>query len=107
MAAKPWDACLMGAQCSCLLACLGEQVRVELTEDKKNFARGKLVEVLQASAERIDPKCKHFGKCGGCHYQDLPYEKQLAAKTEILPISVTADREDRKPACLANCRITV
>ena len=62
----------------------GEQVRVELTEDKKNFARGKLVEVLQASPERIDPKCKHFGKCGGCHYQNLSYEKQLAAKTEIL-----------------------
>jgi 23S rRNA (uracil1939-C5)-methyltransferase len=62
----------------------GEQVRVELTEDKKNFARGKLLEVLEASPERIDPKCKHFGKCGGCHYQNLPYEKQLQAKTEIL-----------------------
>ncbi len=62
----------------------GEQVRVELTEDKKNFARGKLIEILKASPERIDPKCKHFGKCGGCHYQNLPYEKQLLAKTEIL-----------------------
>ncbi len=62
----------------------GEHVRVELTEDKKNFARGKLLELLKASPERIDPKCKHFGKCGGCHYQNLPYEKQLQAKTEIL-----------------------
>jgi 23S rRNA (uracil1939-C5)-methyltransferase len=62
----------------------GEQVRVELTEDKKNFARGKLLELLKASPERIDAKCKHFGKCGGCHYQNLPYEKQLQAKTEIL-----------------------
>jgi 23S rRNA (uracil1939-C5)-methyltransferase len=62
----------------------GEQVRLELTEDKKNFARGKLLEVLKASPERIDAKCKHFGKCGGCHYQNLPYEKQLQAKTEIL-----------------------
>jgi len=61
-----------------------EQVRVELTEDKKNFARGKLLEVLTASLDRIAPKCKHFGKCGGCHYQNLPYEKQLLAKTEIL-----------------------
>ena len=40
--------------------------------------------LLKASPERIDPKCKHFGKCGGCHYQNLPYEKQLQAKTEIL-----------------------
>ena len=62
----------------------GENVRVELTEDKKNFARGKLLEVIQASPERIQPKCKHFGLCGGCHYQNLPYEKQLQAKTEIL-----------------------
>jgi 23S rRNA (uracil1939-C5)-methyltransferase len=62
----------------------GEQVRVELTEDKKNFARGKLIELLKASPERIDPKCKHFGKCGGCHYQNLSYEKQLLAKTETL-----------------------
>jgi 23S rRNA (uracil1939-C5)-methyltransferase len=62
----------------------GEHVRVELIEDKKNFARGKPLEILKASPERIVPKCKHFGKCGGCHYQNLPYEKQLQAKTEIL-----------------------
>jgi 23S rRNA (uracil1939-C5)-methyltransferase len=62
----------------------GEQVRVELTEDKKNFARGKLFEILKASPDRIAPKCKHFAECGGCHYQNLPYEKQLLAKTEIL-----------------------
>jgi 23S rRNA (uracil1939-C5)-methyltransferase len=62
----------------------GEHVRVELTEDKKNFARGKLLELLRASPERISPKCKYFGLCGGCHYQNLPYEKQLQAKTEIL-----------------------
>jgi 23S rRNA (uracil1939-C5)-methyltransferase len=62
----------------------GEHVRLELTEDKKNFARGKLLEVLKESPERIEPKCKHFGKCGGCHYQNMPYEKQLQAKTEIL-----------------------
>jgi len=61
-----------------------EHVRVELTEDKKNFARGKLLEILKVSPERIDPKCKHFGTCGGCHYQNLTYEKQLQAKTEIL-----------------------
>jgi len=62
----------------------GEQVRVRLTQDKQNFARGELVEVVTASPERIDPKCKHFSKCGGCHYQNLSYENQLQAKTEIL-----------------------
>jgi 23S rRNA (uracil1939-C5)-methyltransferase len=62
----------------------GERVRVRLTAEKKNFARGEIVEILEASKDRIQPRCKHFGECGGCHYQNLPYEKQLAAKTEIL-----------------------
>lgn len=62
----------------------GENVRVRLVYEKNSFARGELLEVLTASPERITPKCKHFGKCGGCHYQNLPYEKQLQAKTEIL-----------------------
>jgi 23S rRNA (uracil1939-C5)-methyltransferase len=61
-----------------------EKVRVELTEDKKNFARAKLLEVLKASPDRVTPKCRHFIECGGCHYQNLAYEKQLQVKTEIL-----------------------
>ena len=62
----------------------GERVRVRLTAEKKNFARGEIIEILEASKDRIQPKCIHFGECGGCHYQNLPYEDQLAAKTEIL-----------------------
>jgi 23S rRNA (uracil1939-C5)-methyltransferase len=62
----------------------GEQVLVRLTEEKRNFARGELVEILEASPQRIAPRCVHFGVCGGCHYQHLPYEEQLNAKTEIL-----------------------
>ena len=67
----------------------GERVRVRLMEEKKNFARGETVEVLQASPERIIPRCKHFGECGGCHYQHLPYEKQPDIKTEILRDQLT------------------
>lgn len=62
----------------------GEKVRVRLTEEKKNFARGEIIEILEPSKDRIQAKCKHFGECGGCHYQHLPYEKQLEIKTEIL-----------------------
>jgi 23S rRNA (uracil1939-C5)-methyltransferase len=62
----------------------GEKVRVRLTQEKKNFARGEIVEILEPSPYRIDARCKHFGECGGCHYQNLPYEKQLEAKTEIV-----------------------
>ncbi|GAB4543559.1 MAG: 23S rRNA (uracil(1939)-C(5))-methyltransferase RlmD [Anaerolineales bacterium] len=62
----------------------GELVRVEIVEEKKNFARGKILEVMQAAPNRIAPKCKHFGACGGCRYQHLSYADQLKAKEEIL-----------------------
>ena len=62
----------------------GERVRVRLVQEKKNFARADLLEVLEPSPERIAARCRHFGECGGCHYQHLPYAAQLEAKTEIL-----------------------
>jgi len=68
---------------------IGERVRVKLAEEKKNFARGEIIEILEASKDRIAPKCKHFGECGGCHYQHLLYEKQLEIKTEILRDQLT------------------
>ena len=62
----------------------GERVRIRLVQEKKSFARGELLEVLEPSLERISASCRHFGECGGCHYQNLSYEAQLEAKTEIL-----------------------
>ena len=59
---------------------LGEEVEVEVTEVKKNFARGKLVRVVTPSAERATPECAVFGVCGGCQYQHLNYATQLALK---------------------------
>ena len=62
----------------------GERVRLRLIEEKRGFARGEIIELLQASSERIQPRCKHFGQCGGCHYQHMPYEMQLTVKADIL-----------------------
>ncbi|GAB4415182.1 MAG: 23S rRNA (uracil(1939)-C(5))-methyltransferase RlmD [Anaerolineales bacterium] len=62
----------------------GEKVHIRLVEEKKNFARAELLEVLQPSSQRIEPKCRHFSECGGCHYQHLSYEDQLMAKADIL-----------------------
>src|SRR5512144_68305 len=67
----------------------GERVRIRLTEEKRGFARGELLEVLEASPHRIAPRCVHFGICGGCHYQNLPYEEQLQVKAEILRDQLT------------------
>src|SRR5512138_2088199 len=67
----------------------GERVRVRLAEEKRGWGRGELVEILEASPQRIIPRCRHFGVCGGCHYQNLPYEEQLKAKREILRDQLT------------------
>jgi tRNA/tmRNA/rRNA uracil-C5-methylase (TrmA/RlmC/RlmD family) len=58
----------------------GELVKVEIVEVKKNYCRGKLLEVLKSSPDRVEPVCKYFGKCGGCQYQHLSYSKQLRLK---------------------------
>lgn len=62
----------------------GETVRVRLVEEKRRYARAKLLEVLIASPHRITPRCPHFTTCGGCHYQHMPYDAQLSAKVSIL-----------------------
>ncbi len=62
----------------------GERVRVALTVEKRGHARARLLEVLRPSPERVAPVCRHFGVCGGCHYQYLPYARQLEYKQLIL-----------------------
>jgi 23S rRNA (uracil1939-C5)-methyltransferase len=82
----------------------GETVRARIVEEKRGHARAELVEVLEASPERIAPKCKYFFSplsaaegggegqgvgCGGCHYQHMPYAAQLSAKESILRDQLT------------------
>ncbi len=62
----------------------GELVRVQLVETKRRHARAALVEVLEASPDRVLPRCRHFTTCGGCHYQHIDYAAQLSAKAAIL-----------------------
>ncbi len=61
-----------------------ERVQVEITEQKPHHAWGRLLKVLEASPLRIAPRCPHFGECGGCHYQHLPYEEQVSLKARLL-----------------------
>jgi 23S rRNA (uracil1939-C5)-methyltransferase len=62
----------------------GEEVTIELLEEKGKFSRGRLLEVNRSSAKRVSPPCPHFGVCGGCHYQMLDYADQVALKISIL-----------------------
>jgi 23S rRNA (uracil1939-C5)-methyltransferase len=67
----------------------GETVRVEIVGEKSRHVLARLVEILVPSELRIEPRCRHFGVCGGCHYQHMPYASQLVAKTKILADQLT------------------
>lgn len=62
----------------------GETIRARLTTEKRHFARAELVEVLEPSPDRVTARCAHFGTCGGCHFQHIAYEAQLAAKQTVV-----------------------
>ena len=62
----------------------GERVRVEITRDHGGFAGARMRELLEPSAERAEPRCPVFGRCGGCHYQHAAAEFQAARKAEIV-----------------------
>ena len=58
----------------------GETVTASVTRQKKNFAEADLVSVEVPSPDRVEPPCPYFGRCGGCSYQHIAYDKQLAFK---------------------------
>ena len=62
----------------------GERVVVEVREEHPSYIVGEVVEVLRASAERVEPRCPHFGACGGCQLQHISYEEQGRIKRGVL-----------------------
>ena len=60
----------------------GDVVDVFITKNKKDWAEGKASQIIEYSKERVTPFCIHFGICGGCKWQMLPYEKQLEYKEQ-------------------------
>jgi 23S rRNA (uracil1939-C5)-methyltransferase len=62
----------------------GELVSIESSGRKKKFLRGRLERIVEPSPERVAAPCPHFGACGGCQYQHIPYEAQLRYKADIL-----------------------
>jgi 23S rRNA (uracil1939-C5)-methyltransferase len=60
----------------------GDVVDVFVTKDKKDWAEGKATKIKEYSQDRVTPFCIHFGICGGCKWQMLPYEKQLEYKEQ-------------------------
>lgn len=60
----------------------GELVKARVYRNRVNYSDADLVEVIEASTDRIEPVCKLFGECGGCQYQHMSYDAQLAWKKQ-------------------------
>ena len=58
----------------------GDTVRARVTKVKRNHAEALATEVVAPGPQRVDAPCAHYPACGGCRFQDLAYEAQLAAK---------------------------
>ena len=66
------------------LAAPGDRLRVRIEREQGNVLFASIEEIIAPSPLRIEPPCPYFGRCGGCDFQQLPYEAQLAAKAEII-----------------------
>ncbi len=62
----------------------GQQVEIEITKKKDTFAEAKVVKVLRRAKDEIPARCTHFHDCGGCIWQNLPYDKQISYKEDIV-----------------------
>ena len=62
----------------------GQKIRYRIRKLRKGTGEGQLLEVLEPSPLETEPACPHFGQCGGCTYQNLPYEEQLRLKESQL-----------------------
>jgi 23S rRNA (uracil1939-C5)-methyltransferase len=60
--------------------CPGDEVKMVVSKSKKKFSEGRILAINKLSSDRIEPFCSHFGICGGCKWQHIPYEKQLEQK---------------------------
>ena len=67
----------------------GDVVDLQVTKKKHSFMEAKVLRIVQPSAVRCEAKCKHFGVCGGCKWQILPYEEQLRYKQQQVVDNLT------------------
>ena len=67
----------------------GDVVDLQITKKKHSFMEAKVVKLIQPSTTRCHAQCKHFGTCGGCKWQILPYEEQLKYKQQQIIDNLT------------------
>lgn len=67
----------------------GDTINARITKSKKSWAEGRLTELIEPSSLRVEPFCQHFGVCGGCKWQMLPYSQQLVYKQQQVTDQLT------------------
>ncbi len=67
----------------------GDLVNIKLDKKKRSYAEAHIVEMVKPSDRRVQPKCEHFGVCGGCKWQHIPYEDQLRYKRDQVVDALT------------------
>lgn len=70
----------------------GEDVRIRIRKEKKDYSEGDPIEIVTPSKQRIAPDCRYFGKCGGCQLSHAGYETQVQLKETILRETLTRGR---------------
>lgn len=67
----------------------GDVVNIKLDKKKRNYAEAHIVDLVKPSPDRVTPACEHFGVCGGCKWQHIPYESQLRYKRDQVVDALT------------------
>lgn len=71
----------------------GDVVDLQVTRKRKDYLEAKVVQFHQLSQQRVEPFCQHFGACGGCKWQDLPYAEQLDYKQKAVWTALESIRQ--------------
>ncbi|MBM3231592.1 23S rRNA (uracil(1939)-C(5))-methyltransferase RlmD [Candidatus Peregrinibacteria bacterium] len=62
----------------------GQQVQIVITKNKERYLECRVLKVLRRAKDEVQPRCQHFHDCGGCTWQNLPYDKQIKYKEDIV-----------------------
>ncbi len=73
----------------------GDEVKIKIHEEHKNYAQGQVVKIVKPSLDRVSPRCSVFGRCGGCQWQHIPYALQW--KTKVCGVKHALERVKVEP----------
>lgn len=80
-------------------AAVGDVVDIQVRRSRSSYAEGTIARMVKPSPVRIEPMCEHFGVCGGCKWQHVPYEEQLKFKQQQVMDALTRIGKVELPEC--------